>query len=170
MREPYTLIRAVRRTVSLQVKASGEIVVRAPRFYPKYLLDRFVQSKSAWIAKRQKDQSQATTPRHRFCSDEDLKILLQNFVTHYSKQLGLLPRSLRFTTVSSYWGSCSPTGVLSFNLKLAYTQPDAVEYVVVHELAHLRYRGHGLRFWELVKKHYPKTNEVRAYLRQFPRE
>ena len=84
--------------------------------------------------------------------------------------MSLTPRSLRFTHVRTYWGSCGPTGVISFNLKLVETSPDAVEYVAVHELAHLRWRGHGVRFWEMVNKHYPRANEIRRTLRQHARD
>ncbi len=166
----YTLIRSLRRTVSLQVKRGGEVVVRAPHFYPKYLIDRFVQSKAIWLKKRLNEQSKPKSTPTPFCTEDQLKTLIQSHVTHYSSLMSLSPRSLRFTRVRTYWGSCSPTGVISFNLRLTETSPLAVEYVVVHELAHLRWRGHGVRFWDLVKKHYPKVNEVRRVLRQHPRD
>lgn len=170
MSHQYTLIRSFRHTVSLQVKTGGELVVRAPRLYPKYLIDKFVVSKRRWIAKRLKEQDKTVVKPVSFCSEEELKVLINNCVSHYSIVMSLTPRSLRFTHVRTYWGSCAPTGVISFNLKLVETSPEAVEYVVVHELAHLRWRGHGIRFWDLVKKYYPKTNEIRAYLRQLPRD
>jgi len=82
--------------------------------------------------------------------------------------MGLTPRSLRFTHVKTYWGSCSPKHVLSFNLQLAFTSRKIVEYVVVHELSHLKWRGHGQRFWALVTAHYPATPQVKKQLRALP--
>lgn len=166
----YTLIRSLRRTVSLQVKRGGEVVVRAPHLYPKYLIDKFVESKSNWLIKRLNEQAKKGVEPTKFCTEEELKVLVKKLVTRYSSVMSLAPRSLRFTHVRTYWGSCGPTGVISFNLKLVETSPEAVEYVVVHELAHLRYRGHGVRFWDLVKKYYPQTNDIRRVLRQHPRE
>lgn len=166
----YTLIRSLRRTVSLQVKRGGEVVVRAPHLYPKYLIDRFVESKTKWLEKRLNEQSKPKSIPTPFCTEDQLKILIQKHVVHYSSLMSLTPRSLRFTRVRTYWGSCSPTGVISFNLKLIETSPEVVEYVVVHELAHLRWRGHGIRFWDLVNKYYPQANEIRRSLRQHPRD
>jgi len=76
---------------------------------------------------------------------------------------------LRFTTVKTYWGTCAPSGILSFNLNLIYTPKEAVSYVIVHELAHLRWKGHGKRFWAMVVKYYPETKRMRALLRKIPR-
>ncbi|MBP9702453.1 DUF45 domain-containing protein [Candidatus Woesebacteria bacterium] len=170
MSHPYTLIRSLRSTVSLQIKRGGEIVVRAPHLYPRYLIDRFVESKERWLEKRINEQAKTMVAPTPFCTEDELKILIQKQITHYSTIMSLSPRSLRFTHVRTYWGSCGPTGVISFNLKLVETSPEAVEYVVVHELAHLRWRGHGVRFWEMVKKYYPQVAEIKKELRHFPRD
>lgn len=166
----YTLIRSLRSTVSLQVKKGGQVVVRAPHLYPKYLIDKFVESKSKWLIKRLNEQAKKGVEPTKFCTEEELKELVKKLVTHYSSVMSLTPRALRFTHVRTYWGSCGPTGVISFNLKLVETSPEAVEYVVVHELAHLRWRGHGVRFWDLVKKNYPHVDKIRKALRHFPRD
>lgn len=170
MSHTYTLIRSLRSTVSLQVKRGGEVVVRAPHLYPKYLIDRFVESKAKWLEKRLNEQSKPKSTPIPFCTEDQLKILIQKHIAHYSSLMSLTARSLRYTHVRTYWGSCSPTGVISFNLRLVETSPDAVEYVVVHELAHLRWRGHGVRFWDLVKKYYPQVNKIKKELRHFPRD
>lgn len=145
-------------------------MVRAPHLYPKYLIDKFVESKSKWLEKRLNEQAKMVVKQTKFCTDEELKELVKKLVTHYSSVMSLTPRSLRFTNVRTYWGSCGPTGVISFNLKLVETSPEAVEYVVVHELAHLRWRGHGVRFWDMVKKYYPDTDKIKKELRHFPRD
>lgn len=162
----YTLIRARKRTLSLQVNARGELIARAPYLMPKFLIDRFVNQKSHWVEKRRHELSKPRAPRVEHFSEDSLKKHIQAEIKVYSQQMGLRPAGLRFTHVNSYWGTCAPTGVLSFNLALRFTPPDAVSYVVVHELAHLRWKGHGKRFWDMVQKYYPQTNEMRAFLRQ----
>ncbi len=165
----YKLTRSRRFSVSLQITATGHLVVRAPYLYPTYLLDRFVESKKDWIAKRKLEQQKVAPKPKRFITDLELELLIKKLVAKYSKKMELNPSSIRFTKVKTYWGSCSPTGVVSFNLKLAYTNANVVEYVVVHELTHLRWRGHGPRFWNMVEKYYPQTKEIRAFLRTIPR-
>ncbi|MFH0884097.1 MAG: M48 family metallopeptidase [Candidatus Micrarchaeota archaeon] len=71
--------------------------------------------------------------------------------------------SLRDNT--SRWGSCSADGSISLNFRLLFMPPDILRYVIVHELAHTRYRSHGPRFWALVEKIIPDHKEKRRWLR-----
>jgi hypothetical protein len=166
MDTPYTLIRSARSTVSIQVRAGGELVVRAPHLYPRFLIDRFIDEKSAWIAKRRQELTRPRIPPSRLMTDRELELYVHTLVAHYSAMMGLHPAGIRFRSVTSYWGSCAASGLISFNRQLAYTKKEAIAYVVVHELAHLRWRGHGKRFWDLVERTFPRTNEIRRYLRQ----
>lgn len=63
------------------------------------------------------------------------------------------------------WGSCSPKGSLSFNWKLLMAPESVIDYVIIHELAHLREMNHGKRFWRLVGEHCPGWREYRRWLR-----
>ena len=64
------------------------------------------------------------------------------------------------------WGSCSSSGALAFNWRLIMAPRDVLEYVVVHELAHLREMGHTGRFWELVAMHCPEYRAHRRWLKE----
>ena len=64
------------------------------------------------------------------------------------------------------WGSCAPDGTLRFNWRLAMLRPDLAEYVVVHELAHLRVRSHSAEFWDLLSLAMPDVQERRRRLRE----
>jgi predicted metal-dependent hydrolase len=161
----YTLIRAHKRTLSLQINKEGELIARAPYLMPKFLIDRFVNEKSSWIEKRLKEMQKPATQKIEYFSEDELKRFIHNELTKYSVLMDLECTGVRFTRVHTYWGTCAPSGVLSFNLALRFTPGEAVSYVVVHELSHLRWKGHGIRFWAMVKKYYPKTNEMRALLR-----
>ena len=165
----YTLIRARKRSLSLQVNGSGELIARAPLFMPKFLIDRFVNDKSSWVEKRRREMRKPVTPKVKHFTVEELKIYIEQEVLVYSQQMGLSHSGLRYTQVSSYWGTCAPSGILSFNLSLCFAPPSAVSYVVVHELAHLRWKGHGPRFWAMVEKYYPETKAMLKILRQIPR-
>lgn len=165
----YTLIRARKRSLSLQVNAGGELIARAPLFMPKFLIDRFVNQKSTWVAKRLKELKKPRVLQVEHFTVAELKILIESKVKEYSRKMSLSPTGLRFTQVRSYWGTCTRSGRLSFNLALRYTPESALTYVVVHELAHLKWRGHTQRFWDLVVKYYPATKASRALLRQIPR-
>ncbi len=74
-------------------------------------------------------------------------------------------RRLTIRDQRTRWGSASRNGTLSFSWRLILAPPDVLDYVVVHELAHLRVPGHGKRFWTLVAKHHPGAAIARKWLR-----
>lgn len=165
----YTLIRSHKRTLSLQVNGEGVLIARAPHLMPKFMIDRFINAKSSWIEKRIKELKKPKEPKTEHFTPAELKKFIEKEVAIYGKKMGLKQSGIRYTQVKSYWGTCTSSGILSFNLSLCYTPPGAVRYVVVHELTHLKWRGHGKRFWDMVNKYYPETKEMRKILRKVPR-
>jgi hypothetical protein len=85
-------------------------------------------------------------------------------VARRAAEMGLTYGRLSIRDQRTRWGSASARGALSFSWRLVLCPPDVLDYVVVHELAHLRWRGHGPRFWALVRRHVPRTDEHRRWL------
>ncbi len=85
-------------------------------------------------------------------------------------EMDLSPGPISIRDQSSRWASASARGALSFSWRLILAPPFVLDGVVVHELAHLRIRGHSARFWALVEQHAPRTREVRRWLREHARE
>ena len=81
---------------------------------------------------------------------ERARALLEDAVARHAATLGVAYTSVTIRDTTSRWGSCSRRGALSFSWRLVLAPPDVLDYVVVHELAHLRHGDHGGRFWELV--------------------
>ena len=80
--------------------------------------------------------------------------------------MGVKAGRLAYRNMTSRWGSCQPaTGRICINVRLALYPPECLEYVVVHELCHLRERGHGQRFKDLMDTYMPDWRERRAKLR-----
>jgi len=82
---------------------------------------------------------------------DDLLLGHVNGIVDKYSHLGLVPSGIRFRNASTRWGSCSPRGVIMINRRLVHAPPEVVEYVVVHELTHLRHRNHSKKFWKTVK-------------------
>lgn len=82
----------------------------------------------------------------------------------YGKRFGLIPRSIRVADFANGWGSCGPEGNVLINWHLIFAPRKVLEYVVVHELAHLRVRSHGPEFWGLVKTLQATFAESRSWL------
>jgi len=81
-------------------------------------------------------------------------------------ELAVEARALQIRDQKSRWGSASRNGTLSFSWRLILCPPEVLDYVVVHELAHLRYAGHGVRFWRLVERHFGDHRVPRRWLRE----
>ncbi|HUR16316.1 MAG TPA: SprT family zinc-dependent metalloprotease [Candidatus Limnocylindrales bacterium] len=80
--------------------------------------------------------------------------------------LGVSPRSVTIRDQKSRWGSASARGTLSFSWRLLMCPPEVLEYVVVHELAHMKITGHPRAFWRLVGRHHPDVRGARRWLRE----
>ena len=87
-------------------------------------------------------------------------------IDRYGPALGVWPSRLRIGDQRTLWGSCSSRGVISLNYRLVAAPESILEYVVVHELCHLRERNHGPRFWRLVEELLPDFAERRAWLKK----
>jgi predicted metal-dependent hydrolase len=78
--------------------------------------------------------------------------------------MGLFPREVRFRRYKSRWGCCSSDDVLTFNTALMRYDTALVDYVVVHELAHIRHKHHRPPFWDLVQRYIPECHRLRKML------
>jgi predicted metal-dependent hydrolase len=85
-------------------------------------------------------------------------------VSYYADQLGVRPRRITIRDTSSRWGSCSSARSLSFSWRLILAPPAVLDYVVAHEVAHLRELNHRPRFWRLVASLGPEIDESQAWL------
>jgi predicted metal-dependent hydrolase len=92
----------------------------------------------------------------------------RKYLTHrldfFSKAMKLAPKSVSFRSQSSRWGSCSGEGHISLNWRLMAAPPDVIDYVVIHELAHLRHHDHSSRFWALVAEFSPRAKQLKRWL------
>jgi predicted metal-dependent hydrolase len=81
-------------------------------------------------------------------------------------EMEVKPTALQVRDQKSRWGSASRGGGLSFSWRLILAPVDILDYVVVHELAHLRVAGHGRQFWKLVDRYFPDSRGARRWLRE----
>lgn len=87
-------------------------------------------------------------------------------VRHYAPIIGVQPNRITVREQKTKWGSCSGKGNLNFNWKLIMARPEALDYVVVHELCHMVHLNHSPDFWALVEKHMPDYKKWQDYLKK----
>ena len=93
------------------------------------------------------------------------EIKINNRVNKYKTQIGVKPNKVKIKKQKKRWGSCSNKGNLNFNWKLIMAPMSIVDYIVIHELAHLKYQNHSNEFWELVETIIPDYEKRQEWLR-----
>lgn len=89
---------------------------------------------------------------------------VNEIVARYVARCGLSPRSVRVADFANGWGSCGPEGNILINWHLIFAPKKVLEYVVVHEIAHLRHRSHGPEFWTLLSSLVPDFSQPKTWL------
>ena len=84
----------------------------------------------------------------------------------YAGIIGIFPNSISVKNYKSRWGSCSSKGDISYNWRIILAPPQIVNYVVVHELCHLRHMNHSSAYWESVKQVFPDYLIYRKWLKE----
>ncbi len=87
-------------------------------------------------------------------------------VEQYAQRHGFVPSQVKISSAKTRWGSCSSTGTLNFAWRLVMAPLDVVDYVVAHELAHLRVKNHSRKFWKVVEAICPDYKHHRKWLRE----
>lgn len=165
------VIRSDRRTLALQVK-DGRVLVRAPRRVSETRIRAFVEAHADWIAAtlRKQGERAAANPEPTEAEKRELikkaKSVLPGRVDYYSRIMGLYPTQVRITGAKTRFGSCSSKGHICFSWRLMQYPPEAIDYVVVHELAHLKHMNHSPAFHALVASVLPDHRARRALLRR----
>lgn len=168
----YTVIRSRRRTMALQVTRDAQVVVRAPVHAPQQEIHRFVAEHEDWLRKqiaRQEQRLSSHPPRSREEQEtlrQKAKEMLPPLVRQWARQIGVEPAGVRITSARTRFGSCSGKNSLCFSLYLMEYPPDAIEAVVVHELAHIRHKNHGPGFYALIRQVMPDYDARIKTLRQ----
>ncbi len=167
----YTVIRTARKTIALEVDRDARILVRAPKNAPDALLEAFVRQHEEWLSQHQRARQQYLA-EHPEPTEEEKKALiarakdeLPDRVGYYAELMGLYPTAITITSARGRFGSCSAKNRLSFSWRLMQYPDEAIDYVVVHELAHIAHKDHGADFYARIAEVFPDYKKRRALLK-----
>ena len=168
----YTLIRSDRRTVSLEITPALSVLVRAPRRMGEAEVRRFVEAHAGWIEKRLlRLREQAAAAPAPLSSAEvaalyaRAKAELPGRVAARAAAMGLAPAGITITHARTRFGSCSAKNRLSFSCFLMANPEDAIDYVIVHELAHILHKNHSREFYLTIERYLPDYRRRKKLLR-----
>ncbi len=166
----YEIKYSKRKTLSLCIK-NAELIVKAPLGTSKRIIDEIVNSKIEWINKGIEKQQKEAEKINSLTDDQILELrclakrVIPQKVLMYSKIMGLNFGRITITGAKTRFGSCSSKGNLSFSYHLMLYPEEAIDYVVVHELAHLKEMNHSKKFYEIVEFVLPDYKKRRKLLK-----
>ena len=171
MNVPYQIIKSDRKTIAIQIKPNGQVVVRCPKRMRVEEARRFVESKADWIekhlAKRQTQNVAKYTPKEIEQLREQARKLVTERVRYYAPIIGVTYGQIAIRTQHTRWGSCSSKGNLNFNCLLTIVPSEVLDYVVVHELCHRKELNHSARFWSEVERVIPGYRAQKKWLKDY---
>jgi predicted metal-dependent hydrolase len=170
----YRVIRSARKTLQVEIRPDGEVLVRSPQYLSDAEIRRFVETKADWIEEhvaKVKMRTRQAAEVERL-SMEDVRRLadeaardIPERVRRFAPVVGVQYGRITIRNQKSKWGSCSSRGNLNFNCLLMLAPPSVRDYVVVHELCHLVELNHSKRFWALVSGVLPEYRKEEQWLK-----
>lgn len=166
------VVRSDRKTLALQVDRKGDVTVRAPRGTDPQTIRKALEERKEWIEQaiaRQKRRAEARpepTAEELAALFAQARAVLPGKVRKYAGIMGVTPTRLTITDARTRFGSCSAKNAVSLSCRLMRYPEEAIDYVVVHELAHIRRHDHSPAFWAEVEKWMPDYKRRRALLKE----
>ena len=173
--ERATVIRSRRRTLGLEIRPEGQLVVRAPLHLSERRIRQFVESRADWIeshlAKAAATAARAEadgrfSPEQKAAMIETARRVIPQRVALFAPQVGVTVAAISVRTQKTRWGSCSKTGRLSFNALLTQTPPEVLDAIVVHELCHRKHMNHSADFYREVRRVLPDYDRRMRWLKE----
>lgn len=164
----YKLIKSFRKTMSLQIK-NGELIVKVPYFTLKRTILEFIKKHESWIEKKLeqfKNKPKSLIDKGKIW---DYKKKAKEYIPSRVKQIALENNfnynTIKITSAKTRWGSCTSKKNLNFSYRLILVPKKVIDYVIVHELCHLREMNHSKKFWDEVWKIMPDYKKYDRWLK-----
>ncbi len=178
------------------VNYEGALIVRAPVRASNYQIKQIIVKNQDWIEKQKVKAQETIRERKKnrlvnsegvlilgkrmkpkglslanealvkdWCKAKALKII-ERKLNNFSEKFDLRYKKIRITNARTRWGSCSYDNSLNFSWKLITAPKKVVDYVLIHEMAHLRHKNHSKRFWDLVEEMMPDYKKYDEWLKK----
>ncbi|MDI3496061.1 MAG: hypothetical protein PWQ35_82 [Patescibacteria group bacterium] len=161
--------------LSLLVYKDGRIVVTKPYFVSVKKAEEFIKLKEDWLKKQieilqitpalNRGEKKQIQEQHYKRYKKQATFIIKNKVEEINQFYGFKYKNISIRNQKTRWGSCSYSGNLNFNYRLAFLEEGALTYVVTHELCHLQEFNHSFSFWQLVRMVVPDYKKWRLYLK-----
>ena len=141
------------KNVYIQIK-DGKVLVKAPKRITKKELEKIIEQKTDWIEKSLEKEKKKQEKKPLY-TQEQFKQIIEKNANELIKMTGLIPNKIRIKDIKYAWGSCSSKKNITLNLELIKYSQEAIRYVMLHELCHIKYMNHSKDFWNMVAYYMP---------------
>lgn len=170
----FTLKRSKRaRRMRLAVYCDGAITITAPIGIQQSIIERFIKEKSEWLFSKieffcqfKGEKITSNSPEDYIELKSDALSLATQKVEYYNKVYKFKYNAIHIKNQKTRWGSCSKKGNLNFNYKIILLPESVADYIIVHELCHLKEFNHSQKYWKLVSKAIPDYRKIREDLKR----
>ena len=160
---PYIIVRSGRRRTSeIQVDVNG-VEIRVPFEKQEQDILNMLRRKSQWISSKYAE-FQAEKAHFKVRRGETH---VMKRITKLSSQIGVSPARILVKPLRTRWGSATSKGTITINARLFKAPDRVIDYVIVHELCHLKIRGHSSAYWNLVEVHMPDYTKSITWLKKY---
>lgn len=160
---PYELIKSPIKNMYIYVR-EGRVTVKVPYRLKDKEIQEFISKKSKWIYDKLKQEPKIVEKMIEPEEVERLEEIVRTKIEKYAILLKVMPNKVRIKDIKYAWGSCSSNRNITISKKLAKKEEKVIEYVVLHEMCHLRHMNHSKEFWNLVESYLPEYKTYRALL------
>jgi hypothetical protein len=173
-KKPTYIIKKSKRAkrMRLAVYCDGSVVVTTPLGVNQTIIEKFVADKKQWLTDKINFFKSVDSKSIRTFSEDDyLKHkeeafeLVLNRIKVFSKKLAFSYNAVNIKNQKTRWGSCSRNSNININYKIIFLPKKQQDYIIVHELCHLKEFNHSRKFWSLVGKIMPNYLEIKNELR-----
>ncbi|MBE6686872.1 MAG: M48 family metallopeptidase [Ruminococcaceae bacterium] len=168
----YELIRSKRKTISVEVTKDLCVIVRSPLFEPQKQIDRFLAQHREWIEKaiiKQKKRREEALPEPTEAQMAELKTSAWQYLpkrtAYFADIMGVEPSSVKITSAKKRLGSCSGKNGICYSCLLMRYDEEIIDYVIIHELSHIKEHNHSKRFYDLVERYCPNYREIQKKIK-----
>ena len=160
------------KNLRISIDYNQNVVVTIPNRLNEKHAHKFVNEKKPWILKKLKELENCDVSKKLGTNPQEYKKykararkLILERLTHFNEYYNFEYKKVFIKNQKTLWGSCSRNKNLNFNYKLALIPPEHADYVIVHELCHLKEFNHSAKFWELVEQTIPNYKKLRKELK-----
>lgn len=159
--------------VRLAVHRDGSVIITAPLGIAEDAIEDIVQKKKKWLSdkissfQKYQESKLAKLGREDYLKYKDeAQRLIKDRADHYSYAYGYCYNNISIKDQKTRWGSCSSKKNLNFNYKLLFLPAKIRDYIIVHEICHLKELNHSKKFWDLVAREIPDHKKIRKELKE----